>query len=141
MPESATLVERKPDTKEGQATSVAGVTHVNSNHEQVVASIGHNLAQAGFSKIPPEAISAGGEAEAVLADLEEKNPGVELTEDIRDKFKKLGQNIGSDFNGTNPHYSTEGKKGHNIVFERVKDRVFRTKVAEKIHNFLSRNHR
>lgn len=139
MPESAAAIPEVPPLQnENQNQPVTQLTHVGSNHKRVVEKIRDHLKQTGNQAITSEEISADGEANATLANIENSNIGAEIAGGALDLATQGMKNARGDIIGSQRTYSTEGGKGHKIVFRRIKDRVFRTKIAEKVHNFLAR---
>ncbi len=90
-----------------------------SDHEEVnnVIKITDYLAKTGHPQ-PPERVSAGAEADIVLAKVEEEDLGAKVV-NMGEWVNRQKHNLMADLNGTPLVYHAEGKKGLDKVLEKA----------------------
>lgn len=105
-------------------------------HEETVQAITDNLAKAGHPR-DPEQVSAGAEAEAILAKIEGDNPGAEVVADLHHRVKRWGEDFAGDMAGSTRIYTVERKQtGYKEVFNRVRKMANLAGKAKQLVNYF-----
>lgn len=135
----AALVEGEkivqPNT-EAQKEPVANVTSSGQEEVSKVINITDHLAKAGHPQ-PPEKVSAGAEADVVLAKVEDQGLGAKVV-NMGEWVERQKHNLMADLSGTPLVYHAEGKKGLDTVLEKASKLVrFRGNKPVRFKNVLA----
>jgi hypothetical protein len=116
---------------------VAVPTTTDQLHKGVVAAIAQSSTEAGHPVTPVQATPQG-EANQVLANIEQAGIGAQVIDTSQDLLGKAIHNARSHVDGTKLVYTAKGVTGQDIVHEKASRKAIFTGLSQTISNALSR---
>lgn len=138
MPETTQgSAERSINAGSGYKETLTLPTTPQAIQREAAQAIADNLAQTPFPQ-PPQKISAGEDANAVLANIKTKGGVGATIVDAGEHLARAVDNLKGDIIGSSRIYITKESSGHNITMGKVARRVLSTGIAEKVSNLLAK---
>lgn len=131
-------LERPVDKKVDNAGNELPTTPAAIENHTAVG-ISTNLSKLGHPQTPTQ-VSAHGEANVVLAKIEDQGVGAKVADASQEAGHLLNravENVGRAMSGSSDIYTAPGLPGHTGVMRRMFKKVRQSGIAEKIEHYLS----